>query len=50
MAPSQVVFSMLVVAVSALALWHRSLVGWVVAALANLLALWLLWPSVIGGS
>lgn len=50
MAPDQLVFSLIVVAVSAFALWHRSLAGWVVAASANLLALWLLWPSVLGGS
>lgn len=34
-------FSLVVLAVSGFALWHRSTVGWVVAAIANAAAGWL---------
>lgn len=39
------VFSAIVIAVSAFALWHRSTVGWIVAGLANAVAAWLLWTG-----
>lgn len=36
-------FSAVVIAVSALALRQRSTIGWIVAAVANAVAAWLLW-------
>lgn len=36
-------FSIVVIAVSAFALWQRSTIGWIIAALANAAAAWLLW-------
>lgn len=38
-------FSIVVIAVSAFALCHRSTFGWVVAAIANAAAAWLLWTG-----
>ncbi|MFH1796253.1 MAG: hypothetical protein ABIF45_17325 [Pseudomonadota bacterium] len=37
------IVSAVVLAVSGFALWQRSTVGWVVAAIANATAAWLLW-------
>lgn len=40
---SPTLFSFIVIAVSGFALWHRSTVGWIVAAVANAAAAWLFW-------
>jgi hypothetical protein len=39
-------FSVVVIAVSAFAVWHRSTIGWIVAGLANAAAAWLLWTGI----
>jgi hypothetical protein len=39
-----VLFSIAAIAISALAIWHRSLIGLAVAACANAAAIWLMWP------
>lgn len=42
---SPILFSFIVIAVSGFALWHRSTLGWIVAAIANAAAAWLLWTG-----
>ncbi|MBB4653037.1 hypothetical protein GGQ99_004821 [Aminobacter niigataensis] len=42
---SPVLFSIAAIAISAFAIWHRSVIGWIVAACANIAAMWLMWPT-----
>lgn len=35
----------IVIAVSALAVWHRSTIGWIVAGLANVIMAWVVWTG-----